>query len=108
MEIPSVTGSRQSPDAQNLHRNKRVITLDLKHPKGYEVLERLVRTSDVLVNFKTDVSTSKIDYESLAKVNPRLIVGSVSGFVRKAPTPSAQGLTRVFELSGPRPHGCSR
>ena len=82
-----VTGSIQSSDAQNLHRNKRGITLDLKHPKGYAVLERLVQTADVLVeNFKTDVKHRlKIDYESLSKLNPRLIVGSISGFGQEGP-----------------------
>ncbi len=98
-----VTGSRQSSDAQNLHRNKRGITLDLKHPKGYEVLERLVRTSDVLVeNFKTDVKHRlKIDYESLAKVNPRLIVGSVSGFGQKGPYAERAGFDQIVQgMSG--------
>ncbi len=98
-----VTGSIQSSDAQNLHRNKRGLTLDLKHPKGYAVLERLVRTADVLVeNFKTDVKHRlKIDYESLSKLNPRLIVGSISGFGQEGPYASRPGFDQIIQgMSG--------
>ena len=98
-----VTGSIQSSDAQNLHRNKRGITLDLKHPKGYAVLERLVQTADVLVeNFKTDVKHRlKIDYESLSKLNPRLIVGSISGFGQEGPYASRPGFDQIIQgMSG--------
>ena len=98
-----VTGSMQSSDAQNLHRNKRGLTLDLKHPKGYAVLERLVRTADVLVeNFKTDVKHRlKIDYESLSKLNPRLIVGSISGFGQEGPYASRPGFDQIIQgMSG--------
>ena len=98
-----VTGSIQSSDAQNLHRNKRGITLDLKHPQGYAVLERLVQTADVLVeNFKTDVKHRlKIDYESLSKLNPRLIVGSISGFGQEGPYASRPGFDQIIQgMSG--------
>ncbi len=98
-----VTGSIQSSDAQNLHRNKRGITLDLKHPQGYAVLERLVQTADVLVeNFKTDVKHRlKIDYESLSKLNPRLIVGSISGFGQEGPYASRPGFDQIVQgMSG--------
>ncbi len=98
-----VTGSMQSSDAQNLHRNKRGLTLDLKHPKGYAVLERLVRTADVLIeNFKTDVKHRlKIDYESLSKLNPRLIVGSISGFGQEGPYASRPGFDQIIQgMSG--------
>ena len=98
-----VTGSIQSSDAQNLHRNKRGITLDLKHPKGYAVLKRLVQTADILVeNFKTDVKHRlKIDYESLSKLNPRLIVGSISGFGQEGPYASRPGFDQIIQgMSG--------
>ena len=98
-----VTGSIQSSDAQNLHRNKRGITLDLKHPKGYSVLKQLVQTADVLVeNFKTDVKHRlKIDYESLSKLNPRLIVGSISGFGQAGPYASRPGFDQIIQgMSG--------
>src|ERR1700758_1786916 len=50
------TGARHSADFQNLHRNKRSLTLDLKAPEGKAILEKLVRTADVLVeNYRPDV-----------------------------------------------------
>jgi hypothetical protein len=57
---------------QNLHRNKRSLTLNLKDARGVDVLARLVRSADVLVeNFRPDVKHKlKIDYETLAAINP--------------------------------------
>ena len=74
--------TRDEFDFQNLHRNKRSMTLDLKHPKGVEVLKKLVATADVLVeNFRPDVKHRLgIDYDSLKAVNPRLVYASISGF----------------------------
>src|ERR1700734_3458838 len=71
---------RESPDFQNLHRNKRSLTLDLKKPEGREVLTRLVKTADIVVeNFRPDVkSRLGIDYESLRAVNKRIILASIS------------------------------
>src|SRR5258707_11410890 len=67
---------------QNLHRNKRSITLDLKNPRGVEVLKRLAAKADVLVeNYRPDVKHRLgIDYETLSKVNPRLVYASISVF----------------------------
>src|ERR1700739_2671521 len=49
-------GPRQGPDFQNLHRNKRAMSLNLKNPKGLEVFNRLVKQADVVVeNFRPDV-----------------------------------------------------
>jgi len=45
----SMGGPRDGPDMQNLHRNKRAMTLNLKLPAARAVLERLVKTADVLV-----------------------------------------------------------
>src|SRR5262249_45079203 len=48
-------GERHGPDFQNLHRNKRSITLNLKSPEGVDILKRLVRSADVLVeNYRPD------------------------------------------------------
>ena len=75
-------GPREGSDFQNLHRNKRSITLDLKNPKGKEVFMKLVKDADVVVeNYRPDVKFRLgIDYESLKKVNPRIVVTSISGF----------------------------
>src|SRR3972149_8502808 len=49
-------GPRHGPDMQNLHRNKRAMTLNLKLPEARQVLARLVETADVLVeNYRPDV-----------------------------------------------------
>src|SRR5258708_10201567 len=58
-------GPRRGSDFQNLHRNKRAMTLNLKNPKGLEVFQRLAKQADVVVeNFRPDVKTKLgIDYE---------------------------------------------
>src|ERR1700742_4969304 len=74
-------GPREGPDFQNLHRNKRGLTINLKSPEGIAALKRLVEKADVLVeNFRPDVKDRLgIDYETMRKVNPRLIYASISG-----------------------------
>src|SRR5688572_8846082 len=75
-------GPRDGPDFQNLHRNKRSITLDLKSAKGKDIFMRMVKTADIVVeNYRPDVKDRLgIDYESLKKVNKRIILASISGF----------------------------
>ena len=65
--------SRRGFDAQNLHRNKRSITLNLKSPEGIAILKKLAAKSDILVeNFRPDVKTRLgIDYESLSAAQSR-------------------------------------
>src|SRR5262249_49420776 len=75
-------GPRDGPDFQNLHRNKRSITLNLKSKEGLAAFKRLVRKADVVVeNFRPDVKKRLgIDYKDLRKINPKIILGSISGF----------------------------
>ena len=103
------TFARDGFDYQNLHRNKRSITLDLKHAKGVEVLKKLVAKADILVeNFRPDVKHRLgIDYETLSKINPRLIYGSISGFGQTGPYRDrpgydqiAQGLGGLMSITG--------
>src|SRR5260221_1608092 len=77
-------GPRDGPDSQNLHRNKRSLTLDLKSPKGKDIFMRLVKTADIVVeNYRPDVKDRLgIDYESLRKVNKRIILASISSLVQ--------------------------
>jgi formyl-CoA transferase len=65
-----------------LNGNKRSITVDSKHPKGKEILERLVRTCDVLVeNFAPGtLDRMGFTWEHVHKLNPRMIMASVKGF----------------------------
>src|ERR671922_664801 len=95
--------ARDGFDFQNLHRNKRSITLDLKAPRGVEVLKRLVAKADVLVeNYRPDVKHRLgIDYETLSKINPRLVYGSISGFGQSGPYRGRPGLDQIAQgLSG--------
>ena len=89
-------GPRHGPDMQNLHRNKRAMTLNLKLPESKGVLERLVKTADVVVeNYRPDVKFRLgIDYASLEKINPRIILASISGFGQDGPYASGPASTR--------------
>jgi formyl-CoA transferase len=89
-------------DYQNLHRNKRAISLDLKKPKGVEILEKLVARADVLVeNFRPDVKHRLgIDYESLSAINPRLVYASISGFGQSGPYRDRPGYDQIAQGMG--------
>lgn len=95
-------GERHGPDFQQIHRNKRSLTLDLKHPEGLEILRRLLRDADVLVeNFRPDVKYRLgIDYESLRPINPRLIYASISGFGQTGPYSNRPGFDQIAQGIG--------
>ena len=96
-------GPRLGPDMQNLHRNKRAITLNLKLPESKGVLERLVKTADVVVeNYRPDVKFRLgIDYASLEKINPRIILASISGFGQDGPYVKRPGFDQIAQgMSG--------
>ena len=94
--------ARDGFDFQNLHRNKRSITLDLKNPRGVEVLKRLAAKADVLVeNYRPDVKHRLgIDYETLSKVNPRLVYASISGFGQSGPYRDRPGYDQIAQGMG--------
>lgn len=107
----NVTGPRLGADFQNLHRNKRSLTLNLKSPRGMAILKDLVRTADVVVeNFRPDVKDRLgFAYEDLAAVNPRIILASISGFGQTGPYARnagfdqiAQGLGGLMGVTGER------
>ena len=109
-KVEDMGGPRDGPDFQNLHRNKRSITLNLKAPQGREVFLRLVKNADVVVeNFRPDVKDRLgIDYESLRRINPRIVLASVSGFGQDGPYRErpgfdqiAQGLSGIMSVTGP-------
>ena len=95
-------GPRQGSDFQNLHRNKRAITLNLKKPEGLEVFRRLVEKADVVVeNFRPDVKAKLgIDYESVRKINPRIVYGSISGFGQDGPYHKRPGFDQIAQGMG--------
>ena len=89
-------------DFLNLHRNKRALTLDLKHPRGIEILKKLVARADVVVeNFRPDVKKRLgIDYETLSQINPRLVYGSISGFGQTGPYADRPGYDQIAQGMG--------
>lgn len=96
-------GGRSGSDFQNLHPNKRSITVNMKEPAGKEIILRLARNSDVLVeNFRPRVKHRLgIDYETLKKINPRLVYTSISGFGQTGPYAERAGLDQIAQgLSG--------
>jgi crotonobetainyl-CoA:carnitine CoA-transferase CaiB-like acyl-CoA transferase len=98
----SMGGPRDGSDFLNLHRNKRSMTLDLKKPEGVEILKRLVARADVLVeNYRPDVKHRLgIDYETLRRLNPRLVYGSISGFGQDGPYRERPGFDQVAQGMG--------
>ena len=95
-------GPRHGADFQNLHRNKRAISLNLKDPKGQEVFHRLVKQADVVVeNFRPDVKAKLgVDYESVKKINPRVVYGSISGFGQDGPYHKRPGFDQIAQGMG--------
>jgi len=95
-------GPRHGPDFQNLHRNKRSLTLDLKAPEGIEIFRKLVRGADVLVeNYRPDVKTRLgIDYDALKPLNPRLVYASISGFGQSGPYRDRAGFDQIAQGMG--------
>ena len=95
-------GRREGSDFQNLHRNKRSITLNLKCKEGINILKKLIINSDILVeNFRPKVKKRLgIDYETLEKINPRLIYASISGFGQSGPYADLPGYDQVAQGMG--------
>src|SRR6201994_5074171 len=108
-EMNELVGRRDGSDFQNLHRNKRAITLNLKSEEGREILLRLAEQADVVVeNMRPGVTKRLgVDFESVKKRNPRIVYGSISGFGQYGPyaeRPSidqiAQGMTGIMSVTG--------
>ncbi|MBC8338575.1 MAG: CoA transferase [Rhodospirillales bacterium] len=95
-------GVRDGPDYQNIHRNKRGITLNMKDPDGVAVFKRLVEKADVVVeNFRPGVlDRLGIDYESLKAVNPAIVLTSISGFGQDGPYATRPGFDQIAQGMG--------
>ncbi|CAL78955.1 putative Formyl-CoA transferase [Bradyrhizobium sp. ORS 278] len=95
-------GPRRGSDFQNLHRNKRAMTLNLKDPRGVDVFMRLAKQADVVIeNYRPDVKTKLgIDYEAVRKVNPRIVYGSISGFGQDGPYSKRPGFDQIAQGMG--------
>jgi crotonobetainyl-CoA:carnitine CoA-transferase CaiB-like acyl-CoA transferase len=95
-------GARNGSDFQNLHRNKRGITLNMKSPKGVALFMKMVETADVVVeNFRPDVKNRLgIDYPSLKAVNKGIVLGSISGFGQSGPYENRPGFDQIAQGMG--------
>jgi len=94
--------ARHTSDFQNLQRNKRSITLNLKTPAGMALFRKLADTADIVVeNFRPDVKHRLgIDYGTLSKTNERLIYASISGFGQTGPYAKRPGFDQVAQGMG--------
>lgn len=95
-------GPRDGFDSVNLHRNKRSIALDLKHPDGHAAFLKLAAGADVLVeNMRVQVKHRlKIAYEDLKEINPRLVYASISGFGQTGPYSKRGGVDQIAQGMG--------
>jgi crotonobetainyl-CoA:carnitine CoA-transferase CaiB-like acyl-CoA transferase len=114
---PSDFSSRHDPDFQNLHRNKRAMALDLKHPEGIAIFKKMVAKADIVVeNYRPDVKNRLgIDYESLKAINKRIVLASISGFGQDGPYKDrpgvdqiAQGMSGLMSVTGEEGRGPMR
>ena len=97
-----VGGPREGSDFQNVHRNKRGMTLNLKSPEGIAILKRMVATADVVVeNYRPDVKRRLgIDYPTLSAINPRLVYASISGYGQDGPYRLRPGFDQIAQGMG--------
>ena len=95
-------GNRHGFDFQNLHRNKRGMSLNLKRPKGVEIFKQLAKDADVIVeNYRADVKHRLgIDYETIRQINPRIVYGSISGFGQEGPYRDRPGVDQIAQGLG--------
>lgn len=107
---PDING--ESAAYMMMNRNKRGIVIDLKHKDGKDVLRRLIKTADVLIeNYRADTLPSLgLGYDDLRKINPGLIYAAISGFGRTGPYAEqggfdliAQGMSGLMSITGESP-----
>ncbi len=101
-DVDPMGGRRHGFDFQNLHRNKRSMTLNLKSAEGKAIFMALAKDADVIVeNYRSDVKLRLgVDYDSVAKVNPRIIYGSISGFGQSGPDATRPGVDQIAQGMG--------
>ena len=95
-------GPREGSDFQNLHRNKRSMTLNLKAPVGLAAFKRMVKKADVVIeNFRPGVKKRLgIDYKTLKKLNPGIVYASISGFGQSGPYAERPGFDQIAQGMG--------
>ena len=98
----SMGGARHGFDFQNLHRNKKSMTLNLKSAEGHAIFMKLAAKADVIVeNYRSDVKHRlKVDYDSVARINPRIVYGSIAGFGQSGPDAARPGVDQIAQGMG--------
>src|ERR1700719_1247882 len=98
----ATSSRRDGPDFQNLHRNKRSLALNLKTKEGLAIFMKLAAKADVIVeNFRSTVKHRLgVDYESVKKINPRIVYGSISGFGQTGPYAKRPGVDQIAQGMG--------
>ena len=98
----AIGANRNGADYQNLHRNKRAMTLNLKSDEGRAIFLKLAETADVVIeNYRSDVKHRLgIDYDTVSKINPRIIYGSISGFGQDGPDATRPGVDQIAQGMG--------
>ena len=98
----NMSGPRHGYDMQNLHRNKRSLTLNLKTADGKAILDRLIDGADIIVeNYRPDVKARLgLDFDTLHARNPRLILVSLSGFGQTGPYRTRSGFDQIAQGMG--------
>ncbi|MFT7575545.1 MAG: crotonobetainyl-CoA:carnitine CoA-transferase CaiB-like acyl-CoA transferase [Alphaproteobacteria bacterium] len=100
--VDSMGGKLHGPDYQNLHRNKRSLTLNLKSDEGRGIFMELAKDADVVVeNYRSDVKTRLgVDYAAVSAINPRIVYGSISGFGQTGPDATRPGVDQIAQGMG--------
>ncbi len=95
-------GERHGPDFQLVHRNKRAMTLNMKSAEGRAAFHRMVAKADVVVeNWRPDVKQRLgADYDTLAAINPGVVLGSISGFGQTGPYATRPGFDQIAQGMG--------
>jgi crotonobetainyl-CoA:carnitine CoA-transferase CaiB-like acyl-CoA transferase len=94
--------ARHGSDFQNLQRNKRSVSINLKEPDGVAVLKRMVEKADIVIeNYRPGVKHRLgIDYDTFKAINPRIIYGSISGFGQHGPYRDRPGFDQIAQGMG--------
>src|SRR5688500_8992563 len=107
--IDNPDGTRDAAYFHSTNRGKRSIAVDLSRPEGQTVVQKLAADADVLIeNFKVGgLRTFGLDYDSLHRLNPRLVYCSITGFGQDGPYASRpgydfmiQGMGGIMDLTG--------
>ncbi|MDI6028827.1 CaiB/BaiF CoA-transferase family protein [Corticibacterium sp. UT-5YL-CI-8] len=95
-------GRRDGGDFQNLHRNKRSLSLNLKVAEAVEIFMKLAKDADVIVeNMRADVKFRLgVDYETVRKINPGIVYGSISGYGQDGPYAERGGVDQIAQGIG--------